>query len=131
MRVDEQGNVLDMSREEFALFRLYQECSDRPDGQKRDFVPYTPLFDQLHQQFKRETNRNDSPREFWLFLRYVLKHGVDRIERFFRPRADARRRLRESVLRLLKGTAGAEAATAPGAAPARWPGGPEAADGFR
>ncbi|MGO9168351.1 MAG: hypothetical protein ACLP56_15915 [Candidatus Sulfotelmatobacter sp.] len=82
MQGDGQGNVVQMDPHEITLFQLYQQQAGSANGRDRDDLPYTPEFDQLRNQFNQQTGRNDSHREFWLLLKYVLKYGIGNIARF-------------------------------------------------
>jgi len=85
MQGDGQGNVVQMDPHEITLFQLYQQQAGTANGRDRDDLPYTSEFDQLRNQFNQQTGRNDTPREFWLLLKYVLKYGIGNIARFLQP----------------------------------------------
>lgn len=86
MKVDwESGTVEEMDDNEILLFNHYQSCSVI-NGLSRDWLPYTPEFDQLHTKYQRESGKTLSQRDLWRQLCRLLKPGVSNIQFYLRRR---------------------------------------------
>ena len=86
MQADGDGNVVQMEAHEVTLSKRTTSRLAAAAGRDRDDLPYTDEFDQLRDHFNQQAGRNDSPRQFWLLLKHVLKYGVRNIARFLESR---------------------------------------------